>query len=327
MIKVKSIIGSFVFGIMWFLPCIIQAASTLLRGDKIVIVVNSDAIAQSKLDKKIAMLKRQLGDKSGSIVSGSLRQKAIDELIDTSLQIQLARRNGIKISDKELDGAVANIAKANHLTLAEFEEVLSKREGMNLKEFRNQLREQGLISRVQQSFLGGRITVTPKEIEDVLHSPPKIDSTPAQYHVVDVLFEVADGASRDQVELITNAARQALVELQHGGNLDEIIKEREEGLKGLNIRSDDLGWRRLDDLPPLFAKEVAVMKANQVVGPLRAPNGLHLLKLLATQGSSGSSAKFTKDMAGEIVYRRKLNEKLGPWLKELREAAYIKVSK
>jgi parvulin-like peptidyl-prolyl isomerase len=68
------------------------------------------------------------------------------------------------------------------------------------------------------------------------------------------------------------------------------------------------------------------MDVNQVVGPIKAPNGLHLIKLLEIHGSPLQSGKLTKDQAHEIVFQNKLVEKIKPWLKELRETAYIKIN-
>jgi len=326
-INTKNIFLTLILGILLFTHYVVKANPARL--DKIVAVVNSGVITQSEVDKRVIMMKRQLGgDSSTSMPSAStLRQRALDDLIDISLQLQLAKRAGIQISDSELDEAVANIAKSHNLTLEKLKEVLPEQEGMSFVEFRRQFREQGLISRTQQRFLGSEVVISNKDIDAILRNPPKANSTPPQYHVIDILFEVADGAPKEQVDAIKNAARQMVVELQRGGDINDVVKEGQDNLKEQVIKSEDLGWRKVNELPELFAKDVAAMKVNQVVGPIQAPNGIHLLKLLAIQGSSLPSVKLTRDQAGEIAFRRKLNEKLDPWLKELRETAYIKIIK
>jgi len=61
-----------------------------------------------------------------------------------------------------------------------------------------------------------------------------------------------------------------------------------------------------------------------VVGPIQAPNGLHVLKLLETQGAP-QKITLTKDQARELVFRKKLKEHAQKLTKELRESAYIKI--
>ncbi len=318
--NIKIFSGLLFLGLFFIQPMV---KAEVARLDRIVATVNTEVITEKELDKRIALMKRQFGENAPA----NLRQKALDDLIDISLQLQLAKRNGIKISDKELDAVVANIAKSHDITVAKLKEVLPEQEGMSFAEFRNQLREQGLLSRVQQQALSGELMVSEKDIAAILRNPPRESAMPVQYHVIDVLFGIKEDATEKQKSDISNEAQKVAVKLRNKDSDVEAIVKEIQGNLGEGVKSEDLGWRRINEFPDLFAKEVAKMQVNQVVGPIQAPNGLHLLKLLAINGSSSASGKLTKDQAGEIAYRRKLAEKLGPWLKELREPAYIKISK
>ena len=188
-------------------------------------------------------------------------------------------------------------------------------------EFRHQLRTQRLLALVQQRFLGQGITVDRKEIDSVLRNARQ-NSVPVQYHVLDILLEsTGELVTKGEMDKITQLAKKMAMRLRSGDNLAEVIKEAEKELKRGSIKSEDLEWRRLDELPGLFAKEVATMKVNQIAGPLSAPNGLHLLKLLEV--NKLKAAELTRDQASNMVFHRKLAEKIKPWLKELREHAYI----
>ena len=67
------------------------------------------------------------------------------------------------------------------------------------------------------------------------------------------------------------------------------------------------------------------MQIGQTIGPLKAPNGLHLIKLLEAQGMQPQAIKFTRERAQEFVFHQKLEERLKPWIEELRKDAYIKI--
>jgi peptidyl-prolyl cis-trans isomerase SurA len=45
------------------------------------------------------------------------------------------------------------------------------------------------------------------------------------------------------------------------------------------LEGGDLGWRRLDEIPPAFADTIASMKPGDVSPALRGPTGFHILKL------------------------------------------------
>lgn len=323
----KNIFGLFILGFLLLAqPIIGEAKPSDLN--KIVAVVNNDVITQQELDRRMAMMKRQLeGGDISQKDNGGFRQNVLDGLIDVLLQIQMAKKNGIEISDKELNEIIANIAKGHNMTIDKLKEVLPEQEGMSFPEFRQQLREQGMITRIQQQVFGREITVSAKEIDAILHNPPKTRNVLPQYHVIDILLETDEGGSKDQVKVAKNVAEKMITKLQGTSDVEVVIEESQSNFQG-TIKSEDLGWRKIDEFPELFTKEVAKMKINQIVGPIEAPNGLHLLKLLAISGgAAATSAKLTKDQATEIVFRQKLSEKIGPWLKELRESAYIKIIK
>ena len=323
--NIKNIFMKFIFWTLLVSCCASAAPANL---DKIVAVVNSDVITQGELDKKITMISRQLSNSNVAAPKISvLRQEVLDSLIDNLLQLQLAKRNGIQVSDGELDNIIAGIAKNNGITVAKLKESLPEREGMSFNEFRSQIREQVLINRVQQQFLGREINISEKEVAAVLRSSPKVDNTQAEYHVVDILFETADDISKDKLEKIAKVVKQAAAKLRRGISVDKVVDESQSKFDEQIIQNNDLGWRKINELPELFAKAVSKMNVNQVVGPLQAPNGMHLIKLLSINRASPQSVKITVEQAREIVGHRKLTEKLKPLLKEQRATAYIKITK
>lgn len=291
--------------------------------DKIVAIVNGDVVTQSELDKRMTMLSHQLaGENSVVPKSPMLRKQALDSLIDSLLQAQLAQRVGMQISNAEVDQVISTIAKNNNLTVEQLQKSLKEHEGLSVKEYREQIREQLLINKLQQQFLGKDIVVSDKEVEKVLRNPPKMSNIPAQYHVTDILIALSDNATSEQIKAATDIATKMAAKLKQGADIDQTIKEY--NTAGQKISNNDLGVRKIDELPTLFVQEVAKMQVGQIAGPIKAPNGMHLLKLLEARGQQ-QAMKFTKERAQEFVIRQKLEEKLKPWLKELHEAAYIKI--
>ena len=100
-----------------------------------------------------------------------------------------------------------------------------------------------------------------------------------------------------------------------------IIAKINKGASFTSFKSSDLGWRKLADMPAVFVSAVKKMQPKTVVGPIAAPNGFHILKLFAVRSGS---INMTSQEARNIVYQRKINDKLQAWLKKLRETAYVK---
>jgi peptidyl-prolyl cis-trans isomerase SurA len=287
--------------------------------NKIVAIVNGDVITQQELDKRKEIINQQQAKNNLPEVK---TEQVLDSMIFALLQLQLAQRNGMQIDDAELDNIIAGIAKSNHMTIEQFKNAVQEHEGLSFKEYRDQFREQVLINRVQHRFLGRELAVNEEDINKVLRNPPKASGSPAQYHVADILIEMPDQASAKQVKEANNIATKVIKKLKQGIKIEQIEQEY-----GSQVHNNDLDWRRADELPALFAKEVTKMHKGQVIGPLKAPNGLHLIRLLDVQSVQSQPEKLTKEQAQEIAFRQKLAKRLKPWLEELRAAAYVKIIK
>lgn len=296
------------------------ANAGVIRLNKIIAIVNGDVITQSEVEKRMAMINHISGT---TLQDSALRKQALDSLIDSLLQMQLAKRMNMQINEAEVDNAITNIAKHNQITIDQLKQSLQEREGLSFKAYKEQIREQMLISRLQQYFLGRDITINAQDVAKAMRNLPKINGAAASYHVADILFEIPDNASSEQTKTVENMAVQMATKLKLGVSLDKLIQEH--NASGQHITNNDLGWRKLDEFPSLFAPKIAKMSIGQIIGPLKAPNGLHLIKLLDTQNIQSQNATLTKTQAQDFVFHQKLQEKLKPWLKELRDTAYIKI--
>ena len=78
--------------------------------------------------------------------------------------LQMGQKMGVKISDDQLDQAIANIAKQNNMTMDQMRSRLAY-DGINYNTYRNQIRKEMLISEVRNNEVRRRITVLPQEVE------------------------------------------------------------------------------------------------------------------------------------------------------------------
>lgn len=78
--------------------------------DRVVAVVNQDVVLASQLDSLILKVQHDAAAQSTAAGDGQLRKQALDRLIGESLVVQLADRQGLKVSDTQLDQTLASIA-------------------------------------------------------------------------------------------------------------------------------------------------------------------------------------------------------------------------
>jgi peptidyl-prolyl cis-trans isomerase SurA len=254
------------------------ASAPLEPVDKIVAVVNDDVITSTELDTRLHSIKEQLKNQSSPIPPDAvLKKQVLDRMILASLQLQLADRNGIRVDDETLNRTIERIAADNKLSLTEFRSVLEK-EGYDFATFREDIRREILISRVQQRQVTDRIMVTEQEIDNFLATQRAQGNTGAEYHLAHILIAVPDASSSERIQAARQRAEDILKKLRAGANFQETAIAVSDGQQAL--QGGDLGWRKAGELPTLFVDTVTHMKTGDVSDLIRSPSGFHIIKLL-----------------------------------------------
>ncbi|MGD8574675.1 MAG: peptidylprolyl isomerase, partial [Gammaproteobacteria bacterium] len=245
--------------------------------DRIVAVVNDDVILESELEQQTDAIARQLEQKGTSMPPESvLRRQVLDRMISNRLQLQMADKAGIQISDDQLNQVLTNIARRNGVTFSELPDSLAK-QGVDYKFFRQEIRKQIIMHRLQQEAVQRRVAVTPREIDQYLANRAATGEDSTQYHISHILVALPDQASADEVQKAQAKARAIYDKLANGADFARTAIAESDGQQAL--QGGDLGWRRSAELPTIFAEQVRHMKVGEVSDPIRSASGFHIIKL------------------------------------------------
>lgn len=267
--------------------------------DKIVAVVNDDVITSTELDNRLRSIKEQLKSQSSPVPPDSaLKKQVLDRMILASLQLQLADQNGIRVDDETLNRTIERIAQNNKLTVPEFRTVLEN-EGYDFATFREDIRREILINRVQQRQVSDRITVTKQEIDNFLDAQRAHGNTGVEYHLDHILVAVPDAASSERIQAARKKAEGILTKLRAGANFQETAIAVSDGQQAL--QGGDLGWHKAAELPTIFVDQVLKMKTGDISNLIRSPSGFHIIKLLEQR--NGERHIVTQTHARHILIR------------------------
>lgn len=179
-------------------PLSAQAERKLL--DQVVAIVDESVILQTELEARISTITSRLSAQGTALPPRQvLEERVLDQLITESIQMQMADRAGMRISDNELNETMANIAERNGMSLAQFENQLAA-EGVSYNQAREQIRKEMLTSRVQQRQVGNRVRVTDREVENYLESLEARGGNNAQYRLAYIFVSVDDPSDEAEVE-------------------------------------------------------------------------------------------------------------------------------
>ncbi|GIS26090.1 MAG: hypothetical protein CM15mP127_04630 [Gammaproteobacteria bacterium] len=125
--------------------------------DRVAIIVGEGVILESQINNTVATFKNRLQQQGCKCQAMNLFLDQVHErLIVDELQLQAGRRAGIRVSDAELNQTIAEIASQNNFTIEEFIDDLDLK-GESYPEFREQIRKELIIQRVQRGKVGGQI--------------------------------------------------------------------------------------------------------------------------------------------------------------------------
>lgn len=334
----KIHLKTFILLLCCFLPNISSVyANPSAQGssiDKTVAIVNDQIITQKELDANIANTRKQMAALHMPAQNEeTIRQHALDSLINHALLLQIAKNAGLTVSDAELDASIKNIMAQNHMTENQMKQALAK-EGLSFAKYRDKLRDEITLKRLQAQALAKKVIVNDQEVETFLKNARKMQakqpviapssSGAISYRVIDFIFPIAENASADQIKQSKNKA-QELIDKMHSVTTNEEFAQIIKTYKPM-----DLGYRKISEFPDLLAKTVEKLRPGELSNPISAPNGIHVLRVIDIKGGKVNAqaialSHLTKDQAREYVYQQKLNEASDNWLKELRSHAYIKI--
>lgn len=271
--------------------------------DRVVAVVNDEAITQYELRDRMTTVERQLRQRGTPLPPREVLEKQLlERLIVDRVQMQFAKEIGLRIPDNELDNALRRIAENNRMSLADFRNAL-QRDGIEWRRFREEIRGEMTIARLREREVENRIVVSDGEIDNYLAQPGQSNqaSIVTLGHIIVRVPEQVDPA---RLAKLRARAEEALARIKSGQDFSQVAASYSEAPDALS--GGILEPRPIDRLPSLYAEAVMAIKPGEVSGILRSPAGFHIVKLIDARGSSPVGATIRQTRASHILI--KVNE-------------------
>ena len=261
--------------------------SRIVPVDRIVAVVNDEVITNNDLNDRVNLILNQMRRQGGQLpAQDALTRQILERMINDLVQIQLAKETGIKVDDLTLDKTIQRIAEENNLSMTAFRAAL-ERDGVRYARFREDIRNEILLTRLREREVENSVVVTDAEVETELAREAKEKSGDSEYRLSHVLVLVPPQAGADQIEARRRRALQALSELRRGGAFAQVAATYSDAPDAL--QGGNLGWRSSGRLPALFLEAIEKLQPGEVTDILRSPNGFHIVKLLEKRGRAAAA--------------------------------------
>jgi peptidyl-prolyl cis-trans isomerase SurA len=251
--------------------------------DRVVAVVNEGVVLQSELDEQSLLIEARLKQQGLEMPPQNiLRQQVLERLIVQELQMQRAKRAGIRIPDEALNNSMAEVAQRNGIALAQLPEALAA-QGIDYASYRDSVRKELTLTVLRQRDVLQRINVSPRELDQFLEKQKNRPSDLNEYDLSHILIAVPQAATPEQLDEAANRANDVYERARKGEDFARLAVAYSNSQTALEGGS--LGWRKGPEIPTFLAELVAKLKAGEVSEPLRTPSGYHIVRLNEVRGA------------------------------------------
>ncbi len=291
---VNTMISRFLLLSILTLTALSSVAKPVLL-DQVSAIVDDDVIMNSSLQQRVQQIKSQ-NTNNRLPDDAALRKQVLESMIIESIQLQMADRGNIHISDAQLNETLERIASQNNMTLSQFRQTMEA-EGTSFSVAREQILTEMRISRVQRSMVGERIQITDQDVDYFLASEIGKMSSAAEYHLGHILIATPANAVPADINAAEKRANEIVKKLRQGADFRQIAMAESNSRTALE--GGDLGWRKEAQLPSLFANTVPNMQLDTVSDAISSSSGFHIIKLLGKRG--GNTKLVTQYKARHIL--------------------------
>ncbi|MEJ5989372.1 peptidylprolyl isomerase [Ramlibacter sp. PS3R-8] len=271
--------------------------------DFIVAVVNSEPITNNEVRARMARFEQQLAQQGSPMPPRpQLAREVLERLITEKAQLQLARDSGVRADDVLVNQAELAVARQNGIDVPELRRRLTA-EGMNVTQYREELRNQILLQRLRDRELDARVKVTELDIDQYLREQEASGGAAlGQVNLSHILVAVAENAPPAQVAQQQAKAQQLLQRARAGEDFGKLARENSDAA-GAAQNSGVIGLRPVNGLPPLFVEAVRNVSNGGVSDLVRTSAGFHIVKVVEKVLGATPGVTVTQNHARHILLR------------------------
>lgn len=290
------------------------ASSAPRPADYIVAVVNSEPITNNQVQARLKRIEQQWTRQGRPLPPHDVFvHQVLESMINETTQLQEAKDVGLTVDAASLEQAEQNVALQNQVDVPTLLRGLAS-QGIDAKQFRNELRDQILLSKLREREVDPKVTVTDLDVDQFLQdNQSSSDSSGLEINLAQVLIVVPDGATEAQVKTAQALAEKVAQRARAGDDFAALVNEYSGASRA---EGGQMGLRPDDRYPALFVQATRDAPVGSIVGPVRSPAGFHILKVVDRERA---------DMPQTVtqIHARHILLRIGPQMTEAQARAKL----
>jgi peptidyl-prolyl cis-trans isomerase SurA len=246
----------------------------------------------------------------------------LDKLIETKLVDQEAKKSGVKVTIKEIEGALEEVKRRNSATQEDLEKALAK-EGLTLEVYKKEIEKR--LQRMKVVNWSVKLESQPGEKEWRDFYQKNIDRyrVDESYRPSQILFLVSRGATPEEIREIRKRCEKVLEKVKGGEDFGEMAFLYSEDVSAKD--RGNLGYFKRGELLPELEKEVLRLRVGEISGMIRTNIGFHIIKLFDRKGEAPPPFEEVNEKVKADYRENEMEKVFQQFISKLREKSVIEI--
>jgi peptidyl-prolyl cis-trans isomerase SurA len=299
----------------------VPASATIV--ERVVAIVGEQPILLSEVRTRTEPFEAQLGGAAADRAAqrSQLFQQMLDRMIDEELLRRAASQAKVTVTDAEIDAAVERVARSNDVTA---EELLAEveRSGVNVVQYRRELRSQLLDAKVMNTRMQGRVSVSPEDTQEEYQALVLEERKALPVQLAAIRIEVPDNAPAAEAARLAALAQTAQREARSGVAFETLIRKYSTSPADSETALPEVSPGQM---PKDLATTVLGLDEGDVSDPVFSQGTWVILKLLQRAPSQLPSYEQAEMQLLQRVQMRKMEKVRRRWLDDMRKRTHVEV--
>ena len=295
--------------------------------DRIVAVVNSDIITLYDLNRAFKPYEENIKalryppEKERETLF-QVRKDLLDQLIDSKLADQEIERAQITVSEGDIDSTIERLKETRSFTDEQLREGLS-RQGMTMEEYRQEIKEQILRTKLVNREVKSKIVITTEDVKAYYDNHRDQYAGKKGYYLFNIFVRLSPGAGTSERENAMAEIRDVRARLNQGFPFEEMVNELKNSIS--RVQGTDLGLYSLEELSEQLRGTVSKLKAGEYSQIIDTEFGPQIIYVQKIQETPTKSLDEIEAEIEEILYNESVDNRYQDWLEDLRKRSLIKI--
>jgi len=309
----------------------------VVKKDVVVAIIGSRHITMKEFEREYLRYLASLNIEKpkGNEDDVSIKKVVLNKIIEELFLEEEADRQGIVVSDEELDSEINDILEPEDKK--DRERIMATRNKVNFKEWRNKVRRGMRIKKLVLQAVDSQVSVNDEEIQAYYDENKDSFKWPERARALQIMVRDESAAKEVRGELMAEylEKKQNQLKLKRKDRSALAVQKAMEEFfsqlaKGKSVSPDatkggDLGFFSRGQMPSEFENTVFALKVGDISEVVETVHGFHIFLLVAREQPRAMNFEEAREKIVYILMEIKREKEFSDWIEKLKDETRIEV--